>query len=113
MCALSLNRGSSTGTHRFPAVSPRVFARVSPRPSAVCVRKVFARLGLHVAQGFASLEFSYISPMTHLEGFYRKLGYELTGVVDTPDGDGWLKEEWRGKVTFPHMAKRLTPAAPL
>lgn len=51
--------------------------------------------------------------MTHLKGFYRKLGYELTGVVDTLDGDSWLKEEWRGKVTFPHMAKRLTPPAPL
>ena len=62
------------------------------------------------ARGFLSLEFSYISPMTHLLEFYRKLGYELTGVVDTPEGDGWLKEEWRGKVTFPHMAKSLAAA---
>ena len=59
------------------------------------------------ARGFASLEFSYISPLKHLEDFYRKLGYELTGVVDKPAGDGWLREEWRGKVTFPHMAKSL------
>ena len=62
------------------------------------------------ARGFLSLEFSYISPMTHLLELYRKLGYELTGVVDTPEGDGWLKEEWRGKVTFPHMAKSLAAA---
>lgn len=62
------------------------------------------------ARAFASLEFSYISPLKHLEDFYRKLGYELTGVVDTPDGDGWLKQEWRGKVTFPHMAKSLRRA---
>eukprot|EP01043_Picozoa_sp_COSAG02_P062115 COSAG02_NODE_8492_length_2551_cov_1.455954_3_plen_94_part_00 len=62
------------------------------------------------ARGFDSLEFSYISPLKHLERFYRKLGYELTGVVDTPDGEGWLKEEWRGKVNFPHMSKSLQRA---
>ena len=45
-----------------------------------------------------------------LQDFYRKLGYELTGAVDTPDGEGWLKEEWRGKVTFPHMSKSLQRA---
>ncbi len=63
--------------------------------------------------GFTSLEFSYISPMQHLETFYRGLGYELTGVVDTPEGDGWLKPEWRGKVTFPHMSKQLKAEADL
>ena len=58
--------------------------------------------------GFSSLEFSFISPQHWLLGFYAKLGYGLTGAVDHPAEQGWLRPEWRGKVAFPHMAKALS-----
>jgi GNAT superfamily N-acetyltransferase len=95
--------GTDTAAHLgFAAVDPaKQKAGIGPK----LITRVETRA---VELGFASLEFSFISPMEHLEGWYRKLGYELTGVVETPEGDGWLKPEWRGKVKFPHMAKDLT-----